>query len=167
MKKSSYTLIAFLVICLAAIGYLVFEKAGDQRQLKLLNAQIEDLNKNLDALRIEKLAWENEKSRVAQSLGSVQGVLRSTLDELDVVVESIGKSLSTKSPGILETGEPEPDVMTASPYSGPSPSMIPSPAAKETPSDKVPLKATSSPKAVTPSATARPSPAALTQTPSI
>ena len=31
MKKSCYTLIAFLVICLAAIGYLVFEKAGDQR----------------------------------------------------------------------------------------------------------------------------------------
>ena len=166
MKKSSYTLIAFLVICLAVIGYLVFEKAGDQRQLKLLDAQIEDLNKNLDALRIEKLAWENEKSRVAQSLGSVQGVLRSTLDELDVVVESIGKSLSTKSPGILETEEPDPDVKTAAPITSPRPSVSPSPAATETPPDRVPLKMTSAPETASPSPTARPTPAALTQTPS-
>ena len=166
MKKSSYTLIAFLVICLAAIGYLVFEKAGDQRQLKLLDAQIEDLNKSLDALRVEKLAWEGEKSRVAQSLGSVQGVLRSTLDELDVVVESIGKSLSTKSPGILETEEPDPDVRTAAPITSPRPSVSPSPAATETPPDRVPLKMTSAPETASPSPTAKPTPAALTQTPS-
>ena len=135
MKKSTYTLIAFLVICLAAIGYLVFEKAGDQRQLKLLDAQIEDMSKSLDALRIEKLAWEGEKARVAQSLGSVQGVLRSTLDELDVVVESIGNSLSTNAPVILETESPDPDVMTLSPIISPEPSSMPSPAVKETPSD--------------------------------
>ncbi len=68
MKKSSYTLIAFLVICLAAIGYLVFEKAGDQRQLKLLDAQIEDLNKRLDALRVEKLAWEMKNPAFRKAL---------------------------------------------------------------------------------------------------
>lgn len=166
MKKSSYTLIAILVICLAAIGYLVFEKAGDQRQLKLLDARIEDLNKSLDALRVEKLAWENEKSRVSQSLGSVQDVLRSTLDELDVVVESIGKSLTTKSPGIFETEKPDPDVTTAAPIPSPRPSMSPSPAARETPSDVVPRKATSAPETASPSPSARPSPVASTQTPS-
>lgn len=165
MKKSTYTLIAFLVICLAAIGYLVFEKAGDQRQLKLLDAQIEDMSKSLDALRIEKLAWEGEKARVAQSLGSVQGVLRSTLDELDVVVESIGNSLSTNAPGILETESPDPDVMTLSPIISPEPSGMPSPAVKETPSDKAPMMVTSTPEAARPSPTTRPTPIALTQKP--
>lgn len=165
MKKTSYTLIAFLVICLAAIGYLVFEKIGDQRQLKLLDAQIEDLSKGLDALRIEKLAWEGEKARVAQSLGSVQGVLRSTLDELDVVVEAISKSLSTNAPGILETKAPNLEIVTLAPVSSPAPAVTPPPVAKETPASKAPVIATSTLEAAKPLATARPSPSALPQNP--
>ncbi len=120
MKKSSYTLIALLIICLGAITYLTIEKVGDQRQLKLLNEQAENLAKNLDDLRIEKLAWEGEKARVAQSIGSVQGVLRSTLDDLDIVVESIGKSLNTKAPVEVDTSTEAEKTPVPSPKSSPS-----------------------------------------------
>ncbi len=105
MKKSSYTLIALLIVCLAVIGYLVYEKVGDQRQLKLLGEQVESLNRGLDALRLEKLAWEKDKARVAENLTQVKQVLSRTLDELGGVVDSIGLSLEAAETAVSEAPE--------------------------------------------------------------
>lgn len=148
MKKINYTLIALLLICLAVIGYLAYEKVGDQRQLKLMNGQIEDLSKDLDALRLEKLAWEGEKSRVARSLGSVQLVLRNTLDELDDVVDSIG--ISEEASDIMAAGKTTEKPVEADPEAEPQSSSTPSPSPKpasgltQAPTEK-PLSASSVP----------------------
>lgn len=89
MKKASYTLIALLVICVAAIGYLAYERVGDRRQMKLLGEQVDSLHQDLDALRLEKLSWESEKAHVAKNLAEVRQVLTNTLSELGEVVDSI------------------------------------------------------------------------------
>lgn len=162
MKKTTYTFIAIILICLAAVGFLVYERIGDHRQLQLLNIQVEELSKNLQELQLEKKAWEGEKTRVVQSLDSVQGVLRTTLGELDIVVESIEKSLDASNvvresptPIPQATLEPTPEGKSAP---SASPRVTASPAATKQPA----VTGTPKPMSATPSAQPAEAPATST-----
>lgn len=121
MKKIVYPLVAALILCLVGIGILVAQRAGDQRQLKDAQAQIETLLE-------EKQAWESEKQRVGESLGSVRTVLVKTLVDLEEVSSAIGLPVASKpSPTPAATA-----ASTAKPTSAPTSTTVPTPAAEAT-----------------------------------
>ena len=118
MKKTTYTLAALLVICLVGLGLLLASRLGDHRQMQTLNQRVDELTVALDSLQKEKAVWEQEKTRVAQSLGSVRGVLVKTLVDLEEVSAQIGLPLPTVAP-------PAP---TAKPTASPAPEATKAPA---------------------------------------
>lgn len=121
MKKIVYPLVAALILCLVGIGVLVVQRAGDQRQLKDAQAQIETLLE-------EKQAWETEKQRVGESLGSVRTVLVKTLVDLEEVSSAIGLPVAAKpSPTPAGTA-----ALTAKPTPAATSTTAPTPAAEAT-----------------------------------
>ena len=147
MKKTTYTLGALLVLCLVGLGLLLAGRLADQRELKTLNQRVEEVTAEVVLLRQEKVAWEEEKTRVAQSLGSVRGVLVKTLVDLEEVSAQIGLPLSTPVPAAQSpkptqeaTATPAPKA-TATPKATAAPS--PTPAATKAPETDAPTTATS------------------------
>ncbi len=148
MKKTTYTLAALLVICLVGLGLLLASRLGDHRQMQTLNQRVDELTVALDGLQKEKAVWEQEKTRVAQSLGSVRGVLVKTLVDLEEVSAQIGLPLPTVAP---PAPSEKPQEATAAPTDKPTPTAkptaSPAPEATKAPATEVPDKgATAAPK---------------------
>ena len=112
MKKVNVSLIIALVICLIAIGYMYTLKVGDQLKIENAEKDIIRLSTELDLLKEEKTKWENDKTQVSKSIGSVRTVLAQTLIDLEVVSSEIGLvPLDTPAPTellLIPTAEPEP-----------------------------------------------------------
>jgi hypothetical protein len=105
MKKTTYTLLALLLICIVAIGVLWAGRVSDRKQIAEMEvllqdnaAELDNTTVKLNALQKEKNIWDQEKARVGQSLGSVRGVLIKTLGDLEEVSASIGVPLAVATP---------------------------------------------------------------------
>ena len=141
MKKTTYTLLALLLVCIVAIGVLWAGRVSDHKQIADLELQLQEGAAELDnatvqltALQKEKSTWDAEKARVGQSLGSVRGVLIKTLGDLEEVSAAIGMPIATATP----VASPTPDQPSVAPAASPAATDL---------ATKAPATSTATPKA--------------------
>ncbi len=121
MKKVNISLVVALVICLLVIGYMYTLRVGDQLKIDNTEKDVVRLTTELDLLKEEKTKWENDKTVVSKSIGSVRTVLAKTLLDLEEVSTDIGLT-PIYTPVPEPTAEPTPE---ATPESSPEPEVTP------------------------------------------
>ncbi|NMD38864.1 MAG: hypothetical protein GYA87_09335 [Christensenellaceae bacterium] len=89
-KKVNLSLVVALVICLLVIAYMYTLRVGDQLKIDTAEKDIVKLTAELDLIKEEKTKWENDKTIVSKSIGSVRTVLAQTLIDLEEVSMNIG-----------------------------------------------------------------------------
>lgn len=95
MKKSTYPLLAILLLLVVGIAVLFFMNQDKQRQIDTLGEQITTLTTEKTTWQTEKARWEADKAQMGQSLGQVHAALSRTLLDVSGITSSLNSALVT------------------------------------------------------------------------
>lgn len=124
-KRTLYALVILMILCLAAAAIAVMYQQNAVRQLQDARDQNALLEREMELLRREKIAWDEDKARVSDSLVGVRAVLGgmlSGLDEASTALDAAASLLPT--PKATPSASPK---ATATLMVSPSPTVMPSP----------------------------------------
>ena len=124
-KRTLYALVILMILCLAAAAIAVLYQQNAVRQLQDARDQNALLEREMELLRREKIAWDEDKARVSDSLVGVRAVLGgmlSGLEEASTALDAAASLLPT--PKATPSASPK---ATATLMVSPSPTVIPSP----------------------------------------
>ncbi len=124
-KRTLYALVILMILCLAAAAIAVMYQQNAVRQLQDARDQNALLEREMELLRREKIAWDEDKARVSDSLVGVRAVLGgmlSGLEEASTALDAAASLLPT--PKATPSASPK---ATATLMVSPSPTVIPSP----------------------------------------
>ena len=124
-KRTLYALVILMILCLAAAAIAVMYQQNAVRQLQDARDQNALLEREMELLRREKIAWDEDKARVSDSLAGVRAVLGgmlSGLEEASTALDAAASLLPT--PKATPSASPK---ATATLMVSPSPTVMPSP----------------------------------------
>ncbi len=147
-KRTLFSLIVLVILCLVVAVVAFVSERNATRKLEEAQSQITLLDREMDLLRREKIAWDEDKARVSKSLVDVRTVLGGMLSGLEEASQALDAASSllptpkaSLSPSPAPTNAPtkapaaSPTAVTtkavdkpsATPFANPSPSAEPSP----------------------------------------
>jgi hypothetical protein len=106
MKKSTYPLLAILILCLVGIAVLFSMNQNKQRQIDDLTEQLASLTLEKDGWENEKLQWAQDKANMSESLGLVHAALSRTLLDIQGISTSLDNALAAVGDAYTQAGMP-------------------------------------------------------------